>query len=407
VKTESTSQGWWKGLRNAALGAVGMYLFDPAQGRRRRTLARDSLQRLVTKTSDAIDVAGRDLGNRLVGMQARLKRVAGRRGEVPDDQVLVERVRASLGRAVSHPHAIAVTSQGGCIELSGPVLAHERRQLLDTVRGVAGVDDVADNLEIHEKADGIPSLQGEGRRVSMHSEFSQENWTPALRAIAVAGGAVLGGYGATRRTPVGTALAAVGLVLFVRGAGNMPLKRMFGLGSVAQGIDLEKTINIDAPIETVFDVWTRYENFPYFMSHVVEVRDLGQQRSHWIVKGPAGSRLEWDAVLTESRRPSLLSWQTAPGTLVEHAGSVHFEPTDSGTRATVRMSYRPPAGVLGHGIAVLLGRDPKQELNDDLMRMKTFIERAALAKDAAKPTDALPRKGKKVGRKEVRPNMQK
>jgi uncharacterized membrane protein len=98
--------------------------------------------------------------------------------------------------------------------------------------------------------------------------------------------------------------------------------------------------------------------------------------------------VEWDAIQTGYRRPSLLAWQTAPGSVVTHSGSVLFEPTDSGTRVTVRMSYQPPAGALGHGLAVLLGRDPKQELDDDLARMKEFIESGTPPSDAAKPTPA-------------------
>lgn len=48
------------------------------------------------------------------------------------------------------------------------------------------------------------------------------------------------------------------------------------------------------------------------------------------------------------------------------------------------MSYSPPAGVLGHGIAVLLGADPKRQMDDDLARMKEFIERGGMPLDAAR-----------------------
>jgi uncharacterized membrane protein len=137
----------------------------------------------------------------------------------------------------------------------------------------------------------------------------------------------------------------------------------------------------------VFDVWSRYENFPHFMSHVIEVRDLGQKRSHWVVHGPAGTNVEWDAVLTQSDRPSMLAWRSEPGATVENSGSVRLEPTGhGGTRATVTMTYHPPAGVLGQGIAMLLGSDPERELEDDLRRMKQFIERSAPTQEAAQPT---------------------
>ena len=152
---------------------------------------------------------------------------------------------------------------------------------------------------------------------------------------------------------------------------------------VEHAIDLHKAIEIEAPPETVFDIWTKYENFPHFMSHVLEVRDLGGQRSHWVVKGLADARIEWDAVLTECTRPTALAWRSEPGAAVEHNGAVHFEPSARGTRVTVRMAYRPPA--LGHGLAIFFGNDPKQELDEDLMRMKNFIESSIRPHDAAQP----------------------
>jgi uncharacterized membrane protein len=47
------------------------------------------------------------------------------------------------------------------------------------------------------------------------------------------------------------------------------------------------------------------------------------------------------------------------------------------------MSYTPPAGALGHAVARIFGADPKSELNDDLMRMKVFLETGRRAHDAA------------------------
>ena len=49
----------------------------------------------------------------------------------------------------------------------------------------------------------------------------------------------------------------------------------------------------------------------------------------------------------------------------------------------VMMSYTPPAGVIGHAIARLFGTDPKSELDDDLLRMKVFLETGRRPHDAA------------------------
>ena len=146
----------------------------------------------------------------------------------------------------------------------------------------------------------------------------------------------------------------------------------------AQGVlsyEAERTIDIAASPDVVFDVWSRYENFPHFMSQVTEVRDLGQNRSHWIVQGPEGQDVEWDSVLTVSERPHRLAWRSEPNASVDHEGVVLLEPAGEGTRATVRLFWRPPAGTSGKALAVLSATDPESVLEDDLDRMKEFIER--------------------------------
>jgi uncharacterized membrane protein len=49
------------------------------------------------------------------------------------------------------------------------------------------------------------------------------------------------------------------------------------------------------------------------------------------------------------------------------------------------MSYSPPAGALGHAFALLLGSDPKSKMDDDLGRMKQFIERGNMPREASQP----------------------
>ena len=162
----------------------------------------------------------------------------------------------------------------------------------------------------------------------------------------------------------------------------MPLKRIAGLTRSRRAIELHKTIEIAAPRERVYDLWTDCENFPRFMSHVEEVRELDDGRMHWVVRGLAGSHFECDAAVTRAIRAEALSWRTEPGAVVQHAGSVHFEDADDGTRVSVKMSYSA-AGGLGHAIASLLGGDPKRQLDDDLARMKMFIEQGVPPHDAA------------------------
>ena len=133
---------WLKVISSAALGAAAMYVLDPDKGRRRRAIASDKARSFVANTANLVNIAARDVTYRVHGVRARARRLVDR-GGVPDDLVLIERLRAKMGRVVSHPHAIQIGVHEGRVTLSGPILAGEAQPLLDVVRSVPGVSDLA------------------------------------------------------------------------------------------------------------------------------------------------------------------------------------------------------------------------------------------------------------------------
>ena len=370
------------------LGALLMYFLDPRQGRRRVALLGDQWTRLARNGREMLDAGLRDLAHRAEGLAAETRRWFRR--ATPDDVVVVERVRAHLGRVVSHPHAVEVHVSGGEVTLSGPILRSEERQLLDTVQAVPGVRAVLNRLDVHKSAEHVPSLQGVNSRTRPRMEFLQENWAPGPRRAALGTGAALIAFSRSRGRLGGVLLGLAGVALMARAASNQRLTRLLGVSGGRRGVDLQKAIHIAAPRERVFSLWSQYDNFPRFMSLVEEVRPLDAKRSRWIVKGPAGTKLEWDSVLTDRIEPQLLAWRSEPGAPVQHAGIVRFDEDGEGTRVSVRMSYNPPGGVLGHTVASLLGRDPRQAMDADLMRMKVFAETGVAPRDAAQPAAGAP-----------------
>jgi hypothetical protein len=110
------------------------------------------------------------------------------------------------------------------------------------------------------------------------------------------------------------------------------------------------------------------------MSNIDQIVDMGGGRSHWIVKGPAGSKVEFDAMTTDAIPNEVVAWETLPNSAVQHNGFVRFRETDGGTQINVQMNYTPPAGVAGHAVAKLFGKDPKTEMDADLARLKTLLE---------------------------------
>lgn len=364
-------------LSAAVAGAISMYLLDPDQGRRRRAVTRDRLASGMSWLDDATNVASRDLRNRARGF-AHEFRARLTPEEVPNE-ILSERVRAHLGGTVSHPGAIEVAALSGRVTLSGAVLEREYVRLLRTVWTVRGVADVEDRLAVYESAAGVSALQG---GVKEREPRFGRNWPPGVRAVMGAvGGALLINALFGRRSSLGFLGGVGGVALIARSGTNMPIDRLVGVRRPA--IELQKCIEVAAPIEQVFETFSQLERFPEFMKHVREVRVRGDGTSQWFVQGPAGGTISWDAVTTRLEPNRLIAWRTLPGSPVEHAGLLRFEPTEGGTRVFVTMSYTPPAGALGHAVARLFGADPKSELDGDLMRMKVFLETGRRARDAA------------------------
>jgi uncharacterized membrane protein len=320
----------------------------------------------------AINTTSRDLSNRASGLVAET-RSRMTRGDEASDDVLIERVRSKMGRVASHTKAIGVTANSGRVTLSGPILECEVNDLLRCVSSVRGVTEVDNDLQVHRLPDNVPELQG-GRRPGLTFELMQSNWSPTARLLAATAGGALMAYCAKRRDPIAITAGTFGFYLFMRGLTNPRSKRRDGANG-HRTIDIQKTIHIAAPVERVFELWSDVENFPRFMRNVSEVRKTADRRYHWTVTGLAGATIEWDAEIVMFAPNQVLAWKTVPGSLIEHAGIIHFEPeSDRSTCLNIEVSYNPPAGTIGHALRKLLGANPKKEIDEDLRRMKTMLE---------------------------------
>ena len=151
------------GVIGLGLGASAMYLLDPDRGRRRRAMMRDGLLSRAIDSEVFLRKSSRDIGNRARGMAAKTRNRVFPGGPVEDD-VLAERVRSKMGRYVSHPGAIEVTTADGRVTLRGQILADEARSLVRAAESVRGVREVEDRLEIYSEPGAVPALQGGGPR---------------------------------------------------------------------------------------------------------------------------------------------------------------------------------------------------------------------------------------------------
>src|SRR5438067_8691736 len=208
MSSQDARGGSGRWLTSLALGAASMYYLDPQQGRRRRALLRDQLVHAGRLLREGRRVTARDLVNRSTGVWAEAMRWL--RAEPGSDAGLVERVRAKLGRVVSHPHAVRVSAHDGTIELTGPILAREVGPLLERVRHVSGVREVHNGLIAYESSDHVSALQGGHPRLGDRSELLQENWSPSARVLTGTLGAGLLACGIRAGGAIGVFASVVG-----------------------------------------------------------------------------------------------------------------------------------------------------------------------------------------------------
>jgi uncharacterized membrane protein len=340
-------------LTTLSLGAGLMYLYDPQNGRRRRAELRDQWTHIQNETEDFWGKAQRDLENRYQGVQHQAQSLRERASNLPGMNGMPSG-QGNMQENLRH-------AQQGVREGMQNARQTLQESAQDMTRGMGG------------------------------------QWSPGVRLLAGLAGGGMTFYGLTQRGLKGTAATLFGFNLLARGVANTGLRDLAGMGGQrSQGITFQKTLTVHAPLHEVYEFWHNYQNFPRFMSHVQEVRDLGNGRSHWVVDGPAGQTVEWDAVTTEMERDHVLAWESLPGAQVHNAGRVRFQPSgDNATRLDIFLSYRPPAGVIGQAVAAFFGTDPKSALDDDMVRFKSLLEAGKTTADGREVTkqDVSPRGG--------------
>lgn len=204
-------------------------------------------------------------------------------------------------------------------------------------------------------------------------------------------------FGLIRRSRVGWSLAATGAALLHRGvSGNCMVYRSLRIDRASDeegrrgnlGVKVEREMSIEEPAEKLYRFWRDFRNLPIIMPNVESVTPQSDTRSHWVVKGPMGAMLEWDAEIINDKPNEVIAWRTE-GARIDSAGSVRFEPrSDGSTLVRVSLQYNPPGGEVAHMIASLFGEDPGVRIEEDLTRLREAMELAHQDRDGLQPASA-------------------
>jgi uncharacterized membrane protein len=138
---------------------------------------------------------------------------------------------------------------------------------------------------------------------------------------------------------------------------------------------ITKSIIVKTNVTQAYGLWSNVENFPRFMEHIKLVEKVGPTTSRWIMAGPAGMQIDWQAELTRQELNKRLAWSSKDHKgLITTSGQVTFNAlSDNETEITVVMSYTVPGGKVGEVVADWF-TNPEERLTADLRRFKALAE---------------------------------
>ena|SRR5579883_2785495 len=132
---------------------------------------------------------------------------------------------------------------------------------------------------------------------------------------------------------------------------------------------VEKSIEVEAPIQEVYNQWTRFERFPEFMEGVEEVTKTDDRRLHWVAE-IGGKKKEWDAEIYEQIPERRIAWRSTEG--MRNAGVVELLQKDpQHTRVTLKVDYEPEVSSEHSDDALEM---VTQRVEGDLERFKDYIQ---------------------------------
>lgn len=135
---------------------------------------------------------------------------------------------------------------------------------------------------------------------------------------------------------------------------------------------IEKSIEVQAPVSTVYNQWTQFESFPEFMEGVEKVEQLDHRRLHWTAR-VGGKQKDWDAEISEQIPDERIAWRAVDD---GNAGVVTFHRiSDDCTRVMLQLETEPEGAVekIGDTVGV-----PARRVEKDLERFKAFIEKRGM-----------------------------
>jgi uncharacterized protein YndB with AHSA1/START domain len=139
---------------------------------------------------------------------------------------------------------------------------------------------------------------------------------------------------------------------------------------------VERFVEIDAPVEVVFDRLSDFESFPRWMRNIREVRRVGRRVTRWVSETAVPDvYAEWEAELSVYEPDHRLVWRSVRGDIHADGEAVISETPEGTTLLHVVLGFGTPLGRSGAQAARFFGVQPGRQLEEDLERFRRLTER--------------------------------
>jgi uncharacterized protein YndB with AHSA1/START domain len=158
------------------------------------------------------------------------------------------------------------------------------------------------------------------------------------------------------------------------GVGKLASKALGGGGGGGGGkktrrLPIQRWTDVAAPIDDVYEAWTKFDQFPQFMHRVLNVEQKDRDKISWSEKIWFSKR-QWEGRVTERRKNERIVWKTNSG--MSHKGIVSFHKLAPNlTRVMITMEFEPN-GMMEKMASGL--RFVKRAVQADLARFKAYVE---------------------------------
>ncbi|NVM63518.1 putative membrane protein [Mucilaginibacter sp. SG538B] len=220
--------------------------------------------------------------------------------------------------------------------------------------------------------DNFPVLYGDDR-INL-------NWPE--RFTSIAGGMKLGfsGFKNIFKNPFASIVKiGAGGYLLNRGiTGHCELyKRIGKLSTNPINVNIRSSFIVNKPRQKVYEFWRKLDNLPLFMKHLESVEVIDSKYSHWALKLPKNvATISWHAEIVHDEPNEVIGWSSLSDSMINNAGKIRFQDTvdGQGTIVDVVISYQPPAGGVGAGIAKILNPVFKNMVDKDIQNFKQYMD---------------------------------